>query len=255
MPIWRWVPAIFVKTAMISFRSLVTNASVIEQFGLAEVTIEPSNRGSGIEVNVTPQHIRPKAESCTVNKTTRSAPGGASSWNAVVSVYEGEFRAARKILGALGEVWSTDYYNVLVMRVDDPHRLAERFGLWVEREPGVLNTISRLVPAHRTFAFQDVSSFEATAREALLAFLPSLANKSFHIRVHRRGFKHRISGHDEERRLGAFLLESLASGGTPGRLAFEDPDALVAIETLGQRAGVSVWTREELRRYPFIRVD
>ncbi len=39
------------------------------------------------------------------------------------------------------------------------------------------------------------------------------------------------------------------------RLAFEDPDALVAIETVGQRAGVSVWTREELRRYPFIRVD
>ena len=127
----------------------------------------------------------------------------------------------------------------------------EQFGLAeVTIEPS-----KRGVPAHSTFDFQDVSSFEATAREALLAFLPSLANKSFHIRVHRRGFKHRISGHDEERRLGASLLESLASGGTPGRLAFEDPDALVAIETVGQRAGVSVWTREELRRYPFIRVD
>jgi hypothetical protein len=38
-------------------------------------------------------------------------------------------------------------------------------------------------------------------------------------------------------------------------VAFEDVDAVVSIETLDHRAGVSLWTREDLQRYPFLRVD
>jgi tRNA(Ser,Leu) C12 N-acetylase TAN1 len=47
----------------------------------------------------------------------------------------------------------------------------------------------------------------------------------------------------------------LAAAGTPGSISFDDPDAIVAIESVGQRAGVSLWTREDLRRYPFLRLD
>jgi tRNA(Ser,Leu) C12 N-acetylase TAN1 len=73
--------------------------------------------------------------------------------------------------------------------------------------------------------------------------------------MHRRGFKHRISSHEEECRLGAALLDALDVAGTPGSLSFENPDAIVAIETVGQRAGISLWSREDLERYPFLRLD
>ena len=70
--------------------------------------------------------------------------------------------------------------------------------------------------------------------------------------MHRRGFKGRIEGAAEERRLGEAILDSLQQAGTPARVTFEDPDAIVLIETLGQHAGLALITREDLRRYPFI---
>jgi hypothetical protein len=58
---------------------------------------------------------------------------------------------------------------------------------------------------------------------------------------------------------GAFLdkvlLEALAQAGTPGQITFDDPDAIVAVETVGNRAGLALWTREDLQRYPFLNLD
>jgi len=30
---------------------------------------------------------------------------------------------------------------------------------------------------------------------------------------------------------------------------------VIEVETVGNRAGLSIWTREDLRRYPFLRVE
>ncbi len=79
--------------------------------------------------------------------------------------------------------------------------------------------------------------------------------KSFHVRMHRRGFKGRISSHDEERFLDKILLEELGRMGNPGHITFEDPDAILVVETVGQQAGLSCWNREDLQRYPLLRLD
>ena len=47
----------------------------------------------------------------------------------------------------------------------------------------------------------------------------------------------------------------LARGGTIGKISFEDPDAVVSLETVGPRVGLSLWTREELERYPLLHLD
>jgi hypothetical protein len=60
---------------------------------------------------------------------------------------------------------------------------------------------------------------------------------------------------EEERFLDAALLEALAAAGTPGSITFEDPDAIISIETAGNWAGMSLWTREDLERYPFLKLD
>jgi hypothetical protein len=41
----------------------------------------------------------------------------------------------------------------------------------------------------------------------------------------------------------------------PGRIAFTDPDAVVAIDTIDDRAGVSLWTRDDLARHRLLRPD
>jgi tRNA(Ser,Leu) C12 N-acetylase TAN1 len=81
-----------------------------------------------------------------------------------------------------------------------------------------------------------------------------LKGKSFHVRMHRRGFKGKISTVEEERMLNEVILKALEDLGMPGRLNFDDPDAIVAVETLGQHAGFSLWTREDLKQYPFLRL-
>ena len=65
--------------------------------------------------------------------------------------------------------------------------------------------------------------------------------------MHRRGFKGKLSTMDEERFLDTYLLEALEMARTPGRITFTDPDAIIALETVGPRAGLALWTREDLR--------
>jgi tRNA(Ser,Leu) C12 N-acetylase TAN1 len=59
-------------------------------------------------------------------------------------------------------------------------------------------------------------------------WLPRLAGRSFHVRFHRRGSRH----------------------------ALRSPDvAVIVIDTIDDRAGVSLWTREDLARHRLLRPD
>ncbi len=176
-------------------------------------------------------------------------------WNVVVSVRQGGYHGVRKLLREFGAVHPSGFSNVLVMRVDDPEQMLNALAERTAREPDAVAFLGRAVPVRSTFTFQSPEQFEARAREAVLAFLPELAGKGFYVRVHRHGFKGRLSSQAEERLLGAVLGEALEKAGTPGHVTFQDPDAVLAVETLGNRAGVSLWTREDLKRYPFLRLD
>jgi hypothetical protein len=47
----------------------------------------------------------------------------------------------------------------------------------------------------------------------------------------------------------------LEASGAPGTLSFSDPDAIIAIDSVDDRAGMSLWTREDLKRHPLLRPD
>ena len=64
-----------------------------------------------------------------------------------------------------------------------------------------------------------------------------------------------LSSHQEEQLLSETLLDALKVAGTPGRISFDDPDEVIQIETIDTRAGVSLWSREDRRRCPFLGVD
>lgn len=176
-------------------------------------------------------------------------------WNVVVSVRQGGYTRARQLLQRFGPVFRTEYYNVLVMKVDDSHRLLEDLRARVAEDPSILAAVARVAPAVRCFDFRSHDDFEAKAREAALAWVPELAHTAFHVRLHRRGHKDELPRPEEERFLDEALLEALERAGTPGRIRFEDPDVVLAVETVGHRAGLGLWTREDLQRYPFLRPD
>ena len=178
--------------------------------------------------------------------------GHAADWNVVVTLAEGAYREARRILSKWGVVRRTNYYNVLTVKVANAAVFRREFEIAVAESPGLLNFLSHVVPAEATFDFGNATEFEARAREIAVAWCDKLAGKRFHVRLHRRGFKGVLSTPHEERFLDEALLTKLEEKGAPGRIGFDDPDAVIQIETVDGRSGMSLWTRDDLRRCPFL---
>jgi hypothetical protein len=191
--------------------------------------------------------------SSEINPVGRSEKPPAD-WNVLVTLAEPTFRIARKLLARWGVLRRTEYFNVALMAVADPASFLREFGAAVEESPGILNAMSHVVPFEHLFRFEDAAEFETRAGEIALNYVPRLIGKSFHVRLHRRGLKGAISTPTEERFLDEALLGALAAAGSPGRISFEDPDCVLLIETVGHRGGLVLWTREELKRYPFLLV-
>ena len=84
-----------------------------------------------------------------------------------------------------------------------------------------------------------------------------IAGGSFHVRLHRRRGDSpvKLSAQIEERYLNDTILRRLRELGQLGCLDFQDPDYVIDIETVGERAGMSLWSRDDLKRFPFLRVD
>lgn len=179
---------------------------------------------------------------------------GMSEWNVVITVHEQKYQTAWQHLQAFGKVQKTNFYNVLTLQVPDLSAFQDRLAQLCEEKPEILNVLSRVVPAQVVFSYQTAEEFEEKAREAVQRWLPDLAGKSFYVRLYRRGFRGRIVSPEEERFLDEALLSALEERGTPGGIDFEDPDLVIDVETVGNRAGLALWTRAELAQYPFLRV-
>lgn len=193
---------------------------------------------------------------------TAEAPGQAMQaapsidWNVMVTLAEGAtLREARRVLRRWGQVRRTHFYNVLTMTVPDTATFLAEFAEAVQDAPGIRNAVSHVIPARATFDFHTVDEFETRAREVALGWGEALVGRRFHVRLHRRGFKGVLLTPHEERFLDDALLQASAAAGKPARIAFEDPDAVIQIETIDARAGMSLWSREDLQRYPFLGVD
>ena len=176
-------------------------------------------------------------------------------WNVVATTQSDSFLRAQQLLARFGAVASTDLYNVIVMRVNDPSEFLRAFTDRAASDPRLLNSIARIVPLQRTFDFSEREEFEKRATAAILHFASELEGRSFHLRVKRRGRKGEISSRSEETLLQTVLIDELAHRGRPGRISYDDPDAIIDVETVGDRAGLSLWTREDLIRFPFLKVD
>lgn len=176
-------------------------------------------------------------------------------WNVVISVNEKGFRQATNILKEFGPISKTEFFNVLVMNVEDIPGMCETLKKRLEDDKFYLSFLSRLIPVTKSFIFQTPDEFEQKVKETISEWVLQLQGKGFHVRMRRRGFKGRLSSQEEEKMIDEFLLELTKESGIPGHVTFEEPDVIIAIETVAHRAGLSLWTHEDLQKYPFVRVE
>ncbi|WJW76408.1 THUMP domain-containing protein [Thiohalobacter sp. IOR34] len=173
-------------------------------------------------------------------------------WNVIVTVREHQYKHALRLLADCGgEVEKTDFLNVLVVKVEDSLGFLAALHAVAEAP----RCLGRVVPVDKTFYFQSPQEFEDRSRAAVQSWVDDIAGKTFHVRMHRRGFKGRLSSQHEEQFLDHFLLQCLEKKGQGAHVGFDDPDVIIAVETLGQRAGLSLWTREARQRYPLLKLD
>lgn len=176
-------------------------------------------------------------------------------WNVVVSLYQDGFRTALRILKEFGPVEPSPYHNVLVMRVENPTALLEAIERKTEENTALYDAISRVAPAMYTVEFHSVEELRERLKPILLDWLPQLAGSSLHVRLHRRGDGHILRTQDTERSLDDLLLGAVVAAGAPCKISFTDPDVVIAIDTVDDRAGVALWTREDLVCHRLLRPD
>jgi len=176
-------------------------------------------------------------------------------WNVVVTTHEHRYRHAREFLAPLGELQDSGFYNVLLMRVEQPQAFLAELERQLQALPEAAPTLARVLPVTETFGYQTPQEFELKAAAAVRGWLEPLAGSRFHVRMHRRGFKGRLSSLEEEHLLDRLLQAALAEQGKEASIDFDDPDWILAVETVGQRAGLSLWGREQRQRYPLLKLD
>ncbi len=174
-------------------------------------------------------------------------------WNVVITVFQGGYKRALRALRELGSVERSPYHNVLVMKVDDPAALLSAVEARTRESPALYDAISRVAPAQRTFPFQTCDELLSRAKSVIDEWLPRLEGCRCYVRLHLRGVRHDLQIQEMERRLDLEIVERTGGTGRPASIAFTDPDAIIALDAIDNRAGLALWTRDELRHYAVLR--
>lgn len=176
-------------------------------------------------------------------------------WNLVATTAEGKYTQALKFLAPFGIVKPTSYKNVVMMHVRDTSELMTLLAKEWQTRGGRLLFFKRVVPVTHTFNFGDRALLVRRAQQATLDWVPRLAGHTFRVRMHRRGFKDQLCSAEEEQILTAAIIDATGKAGNRAVVSVDDPDALIAVETIGSHAGMSLWFREDLQHYPFLHID
>lgn len=171
----------------------------------------------------------------------------------VVTVHEEGFEQAEQVLAPLGDLDRTGYHNVLVLRVDDLEGFLESLDDLCAVNPDLAeHHLSKVVPLRHSFDFGSAEDFEEKAAAAVRELAPELADRSFHVRVDRRGMRERIDSQEEERALGDEIFTALEERGETAEVTFDDPDAVVVVETISDRGGVGLLWRDDREARPYL---
>jgi len=172
----------------------------------------------------------------------------------VTMAHDGRYHHLLQELASYGEFHKTGFHGVALGRVADVEAFCETIRQKRSEQLIAFQDLARVVPLEQVFTFE-VDDFLAKLCKALRPWIACLAESSFHVRLERRGLKGQIISPDIEQALDTYILDELIDLGHRAIIDFHDPDAVVAIETIGDRCGVGLITRQMSKRFDFVRVD
>jgi len=100
-------------------------------------------------------------------------------WNVVISIYQDGFGRALRALREFGPAERSPYYNVLVMKADDPIALLDAVERKTEENTALYDAISRVAPAIRTVDFRSGEEFTEKLKPILLDWCSASADARF----------------------------------------------------------------------------
>ena len=179
--------------------------------------------------------------------------GGSAGWNVIVTTLPGRprFLAALKGLRRLGEFRATSFRDVCLGHVEDgglflEALLAARAGA----ETWAL-AVARAIPVEQTFAFTP-ETLAAQLKVVLAPLAVRMGAASFHLRLERRGLADLLPSGRIEREVADHLYSVAEARGVALHTSFDDPDYVLAAETVGAECGVALLSRAMRERYPFV---
>ena len=172
-----------------------------------------------------------------------------TKWNVVITIQEYFFEQAWQCLKPFGVLAKTEFHNVLVMQTEDTQQTLQQLQKKLNADAVLQTAISRVMPVTHGFTFQSAEQFETQARAVVETLLPKIANKTFHVRMQRRGFKSRLYTIEEEKFLDTYTLDQREQSGSTYKINFEHPAVIIAVDKVESQAGLSIWQREDIVRY------
>jgi tRNA(Ser,Leu) C12 N-acetylase TAN1 len=174
-------------------------------------------------------------------------------WNIVATAKDHQQRQLARLVRRLGDFWWTPFLGILIGRVEDHEAFCNQLRRSEEAQPGFLRPLARLVPIDSTFTFQ-IETLPTQLRQAVLAYADRIDSGSFYVRIERRGHAGEIHSQPLEQELDRVLMEALKERGAEPHVDFKDPDAIVAVEIIGDECGIGLITRAMRQRFPFVKV-
>jgi tRNA(Ser,Leu) C12 N-acetylase TAN1 len=174
-------------------------------------------------------------------------------WNVLVTSVEGARPVLLAGLRRYGAFRGGGYRNVAIGRVADVLAFLSALRSDLARDAVLTAAVARVLPIDRTLQLDEndpLSSLET----AVAALGTRVESSAFFVRLERRGLHGRLHSSEVERTLGATLWRAIEAAGHTPRVTFTDPDVVVAIETLGSRAGIGLIDRTLRSTYPFVRI-
>jgi len=174
-------------------------------------------------------------------------------WNILATAYWGRGKDALRLLALHGEFKGSGFKDVLQGHVEDVNLLLEELELMRKENPDRMNSLSQILPLERTFSFT-LPDFMDKLKKTVSPYVEKVEGKKFYVRVKRRGHKGEMSSLEIEKEISSFIFEELQKAGKQAQVSFSDPDLVIIVETIANRAGVALVTREMKEKYPLIRI-
>ncbi len=174
-------------------------------------------------------------------------------WNILVTAFWGRGNHALRLLMQYGDFKGSGFKDVLQGHVEDINPFLEKLERMRQENPGETAPLSQILPLERTFSF-DLSSFMDKLKETVLPYVERVEGKKFYVRAKRRGHKGEMSSLEIEKEISSFIFEELQKAGKAAQVSFSDPDVVIIVETVANRAAVAFITKEMREKYPLIRI-